>query len=239
MRDTSFRVVKTTMVSSMTDNDDWAEVEEEEKETPFMGLQTAAVEALIKDDTRLLDTVTLLTESLDSLKSSFDDNLVRVVKEIQSSNEKLDSKMSILSQNVHDLKLHVVNASKDMGALKMIIEDEKKHRALERALNLTKLDSFVYWAADNSGWLCSACSSELAKVVIDRFMLGQGAVLPSDSALTVDCDDVWREMSRDKKNALSKEFADKFASQIKTLIKHEPRLVKTAKEGIASYTIFH
>jgi hypothetical protein len=39
------RVVKTTMVSSMTDNDDWAEVEEEEeeKETPFMGLQTAAV----------------------------------------------------------------------------------------------------------------------------------------------------------------------------------------------------
>ena len=225
------------MVSSMTDNDDWAEVEEEEKETPFMGLQTAAVEALIKDDTRLLDTVTLLTESLDSLKSSFDDNLVRVVKEIQSSNEKLDSKMSILSQNVHDLKLHVVNASKDMGALKMIIEDEKKHRALERALNLTNLDSFGYWA-DDSGRLCSFWSSELAKVVIGRFMLGQGAVLPSDSALT-DCDDVWREMSRDKKNALSKEFADKFASQIKTLIKHEPRLVKTAKEGIASYTIFH
>ena len=77
-----------------------------------------------------MDTATLLTESLDSLKSSFDDSLVRIVKEIQSSNEKLDSKMSILSQNVHDLNLHVVNVSKDIGVLKMIMEDEKKHRSL-------------------------------------------------------------------------------------------------------------
>jgi hypothetical protein len=103
-----------------------------------------------------MDTATLLTESLDSLKSSFDDSLVRIVKEIQSSNEKLDSKMSILSQNVHDLNLHVVNASKDIGVLKMIMEDEKKHRSLERALNLTESDSFVYYyivnGSGNCGW---------------------------------------------------------------------------------------
>ena len=103
-----------------------------------------------------MDTATLLTESLDSLKSSFDDSLVRIVKEIQSSNEKLDSKMSILSQNVHDLNLHVANASKDIGVLKMIMEDEKKHRSLERALNLTELDSIVYYyivnGSGNCGW---------------------------------------------------------------------------------------
>lgn len=61
-------------------------------------------------------------------------------------------------------------------------------------------------------------------------MIGQGAVLPSDSTLTVVA------FSPDKKAALNKEFADKFANQIKTLIKNEPRLVK---EVNASYTIYH
>jgi hypothetical protein len=70
----------------------------------------------------------------------------------------------------------------------------------------------------------------LAKGVIGWFMIGQGAVLPSDSTLTVVA------ISPDKKAALNKEFADKFANQIKTLIKHEPRLVK---EVNTSYTIYH
>jgi len=210
-----------------------------------------------------MDTVTLSTESLDSLKSSFDDSLVRIVKEIQSSNEKLaislkssfdnslvrivkeiqssnerlDSKMSVLSQNVHDLNLHVVNASKHIGAVKMIMEDEKKQRSLERALNLTDWGSFDYYILQED-WIGKHRSSDLAKLVIGWFMIGQGAYLNSNLTALVDHDDpaLWRTMSPDKKDALAKEFADKFASQIKTLINHEPRLVK---DGIASYLIFY
>ena len=238
-------------------------------------MQTAAVEALIKGDTQLIGTVTLLKERLDYLKSSFDDNLLRVVKEIQSSNEKLaislkllfddslvriikeihssneklNSKMSVLSQNVHDLNLHVVNASKHIGAVKMIMENEKKQRSLERALNLIELGSFDYYILQEDNWPndYTRNSSDLAKSVIGWFMIGQGAYLPSDLTLTVvvDHDDhahrnttieVWRTMSSDEKDAMAKEFADKFASQIKTLIKHKPRLVKY---GIASFSIFY
>jgi hypothetical protein len=72
--------------------------------------------------------------------------------------------------------------------------------------------------------------------VIGWFMLGQGAYLPSVATLTFVKGDVWCTMSPDKKAALNKEFADKFANQIKTLIKHEPRLVK---EVNTSYTIYH
>ena len=138
------------------------------------------------------------------------------------------------------MNLHVVNASKNIGAVKMIMEDEKKQRSLERALNLTDLGSFDYYILQEDIWpnYDKRRSSDLAKSVIGWFMIGQGAYLPSDLTVLVDHDDsaLWCTMSPDKKDALAKEFADKFASQIKTLIKHEPRLVK---DGIASYSIFY
>ncbi len=66
-----------------------------------------------------------LATDLDSLKSSFDDNLNRMVNKMQSSNENFDAKMNTLNQ-------HVLNMRSDIAALKTTLEDERKQKTLER-----------------------------------------------------------------------------------------------------------
>ena len=178
----------------------------------------AAAEALIEAASLETDTMTQkrLTASLDSLKSSFDDNLNRAVQTVKSSNENFDTKINTLSQHMTDVK-------KEIGALKLIMEHEKKQKTLERALKLTHLGSFSYYDPN----LGTKNSSDLAKNVIEWFLVGFGYNLPE------------AKMSNDyyaEKEASKKEFREKFKMQIKVLIGREPRLVKQ-ENGI--YSIFY
>ena len=86
-----------------------------------------AAEALIEAASLETDAMTQkkLATDLDSLKSSFDDNLNRMVNKMQSSNENFDAKMNTLNQ-------HVLNMRSDIAALKTTLEDERKQKTLER-----------------------------------------------------------------------------------------------------------
>eukprot|EP00984_Skeletonema_dohrnii_P006295 scaffold2252_cov129-Skeletonema_dohrnii-CCMP3373.AAC.2 len=137
-----------------------------------------------------------LAQNVDSLKGSFDNNLNMVVQNMKSYND-------TLNQNVKD----EIGALKDeITAVKMLLEEEKKQKTLDRALKLAYHGSFKYYTSttsrlfpEESGTLTKSFhgsftyytspnitseeSGELAKSVIGWFLLGQGAVLPSDATL--------------------------------------------------------
>ena len=168
-----------------------------------------------------------MTANLDSLKSSFADNLNIVVQKLQSSNENFDAKINTLNQHVHDLKI-------EMGALKKIMENQEKQKTLEVALLCLDLNSFTYFECSNNYHANKKNSSELAKTVIRLFMLsGYGYNLPSEATLTND--HLYSSKSTAEKELLIKAFVDKFAGQIEALIKREPRLVKNEN---GAYSIF-
>ena len=236
----------------------WAEVEDMDDTTTTKGSQSVVVveETLTEEEVSgdaaagFKDTVAQLTKTLESFKSSFDDTL----KELQCLNHKIDEErkqntdlkdavtqltetlksktcfddtqqemkleLTALSQDVKSLNLH-------MKTLTMIMDEERKHKTLERALILTDLDSFRYYP---KGTRYEHPSSELAKRVIGRFMLGQGAKLPfaildlsySKVSFTYE----WNKKTDKEKYALLKKFVDKFVNQISTLIGKQPCIVK-------------
>ena len=123
-----------------------------------------AAEALIEAASLETDSMTQkkLTANLDSLKSSFADNLNIVVQKLQSSNENFDAKINTLNQHVHDLKI-------EMGALKKIMENQTKQKTLKGALTLLDLNSFTYFECSNN-YANQKNSSELAKTAIRSFI---------------------------------------------------------------------
>jgi hypothetical protein len=193
----------------------------------------AAAEALIEAASLESDALTKkqLVNHLESLKSSFDVNLNKVVQKMQSSNENFDVKINTLQQHVNLVKCEI-------GALKVIMEEECKQKTLERALTLTDLDSFDYYentnySLDNS-YNAKKNSSELAKSTIKWFMVGYGSNLPNLLTLT----SMYNFSSKPatEKEVLIKAFVDRFAKQIKVLIKREPRVVKNDS---GTYSIFY
>ena len=188
-----------------------------------------AAEALIEAASLETDSMTQkkLTANLDSLKSSFADNLNIVVQKLQSSNENFDAKINTLNQHVQDLKI-------EMGALKKIMENQTKQKTLKGALTLLDLNSFTYFECSNN-YANQKNSSELAKTAIRSFILsGYGYNLPSEATLTID--HRFSSKSTAEKELLNNAFVDKFAGQIKALIKREPRLAKNENR---TYSIFY
>jgi hypothetical protein len=106
-------------------------------------------------------------------------------------------------------------------ALKLILEDDRKHKTLERALALTDLNSFYYY--DNTG-AGKKNSSDLAKTVLGWFMLGRTMTLRHEPTLTKVID--LQSKSVEEKDDNIKAFAERFAKMIRELIKKEPRLLK-------------
>jgi anti-sigma factor ChrR (cupin superfamily) len=184
-------------------------------EQPNKERLAAAAEALVEAASLEADAAThkQLAQNLDALKTSFASNLNRVVHTVKSSNENFHAKINTLNQNVQDVKNEIVAMKNEIVAMKALLEEERKQKTLERALNLTHLGSFEYSNARES--------SDLAKKVIDWFMLGYGVRLPSNA--TVD-------------NNRNEDFYEKFKGQMKVLIKREPRLVK---EEDGSYFIYY
>jgi DNA gyrase/topoisomerase IV subunit A len=179
------------------DNEDWAEVEDMDETATSKGLKQSVVvlaetltdeEEVSGDVSGFKDTVTQLTKTLESFKSSFDDTL----KELQRLNKKMD--------------------------------EERKQKTLERALILTDLDSFDYYLVELTGKGYERYSSDLAKGVIGRFMLGQSAKLPS--AMLSEDSYEWYKKTIKEKDTLVKKFVDKFVYQISILTGKQPRIVK-------------
>jgi hypothetical protein len=193
----------------------------------------AAAEALIEAASLESDAITQkqLANHLESLKLSFDSNLNKVVQKMQSSNENFDAKINTLQQHVNLVKCEI-------GALKVIMEEECKQKTLERALTLTDLDSFDYYESNESNFHNSKKnSSELAKSTIKWFMVGYGSNLPNLVTLTNEYNLNSNYKSATEKEVLIKAFVDRFAKQIKVLIKREPRVVKNDNNG--TYAIFY
>ena len=163
----------------------------------------AAAEALIEAASLESDAITQkqLANHLESLKLSFDSNLNKVVQKMQSSNENFDAKINTLQQHVNLVKCEI-------GALKVIMEEECKQKTLERALTLTDLDSFDYYESNESNFHNSKKnSSELAKSTIKWFMVGYGSNLPNLVTLTNE----YNYKSATEKEVLIKAFVDRFA----------------------------
>jgi hypothetical protein len=80
-----------------------------------------AVEALIEVATMETDAMTQkkMTANLNSFKSTFADNLNRVVQKMQSSNENFDAKINTLNQHMQDVESNI-------GPLKTIMENQSK-----------------------------------------------------------------------------------------------------------------
>lgn len=177
----------------------------------------AAAEALIEAASLEVDSLTQkkLAHNLDSLKTSFDSNLNKVVQKMESSNQNFDAKVNTLNQNVASVKSEIVALRSECAVLKALMEDECKQKTLERARGLVHLGSFTYYL--NSGmYRESKNSSELAKCAIEWFMLGYGYNLP-DAVLI-------HNSYSEKIDERRKEFREKFTAQLKDLIKREPRL---------------
>ena len=172
---------------------------------------TAAAEALV--EAASLETNALTQKGLEA---SLNSNLNRVVQTMKSSNENFDAKINTVNQHLADVK-------SEIGGLKALLEQERKDKRIERAQKLTHVGSFDYYLDIYS----SRKSSDLAKEVLEWFLLGYGYNLPDgtmQSGYNID------------KETSKKAFRDKFKKQIKDLIGREPRLVK--KED-GSYSIFY
>ena len=107
--------------------------------------------------------------------------------------------------------------------LKTLLEEEKKQKTLERALRMTDLKSFEYYA--ERGCYQRSSTEELAKDAIKWFLLGYGTNVPSSYSTKQYGDEADQEA-----------FRQKFKEQIKTLIMREPRMVQNAD---GSFSIFY
>lgn len=108
-----------------------------------------------------------------------------------------------------------------------MIEKENKQKQLERALKLTHVESFSYYKCDDERPMNS---SDLAKEIIEWFLLGYGFILPHGAALKS------YSSYHGISEAQEKDFRDMITKQIKDLIQHEPRLVKHDND---SYTMYY
>ena len=184
----------------------------------------AAAEALIEAASLETDAMTQkrLTESLDSLKVSFDNNLNKTVQKIQSSNENFDAKINTLSQ-------HVIGLKSEMEEVKTLLEHEKKQKTLDRALGLTSFKSFKYYAGGNQyDYGSERQSSDLATSIIKWFLLGYGYNLPADALMK-------QRVNQSEMEESKKAFREQIKAQIKVLIVREPRV--TVNDGV--YTIYY
>ena len=188
------------------------------KQQPSKNLTlAAAAEALVEAASLEADSMTQkqLVQNLDSLKTSFDNNLNRVVQSVKSSNENFDAKINTLNQ-------HVTGVKEEIIVLKTLLEEEKKQKTLERALSLTEIKSFDYFPDRYQ----NAFSTELlAKTVIKRFLIGYGYNLPSSYST--------KKYGNEAEQA---DFRQKFKAQIEALIMREPRMVQNAD---GNFSIFY
>jgi Ni,Fe-hydrogenase III component G len=104
-------------------------------------------------------------------------------------------------------------------------------------LVLTELDSFAYYERGAVGVLLN--SSDLAKRVSGRFMLGQSAKFPSAILIKDYNSYEWHEKTiKEKDGPMVKEFVDKFEDQISTLIGKQPRIVKVGESIQYVYMLY-
>ena len=222
------------------DNEDWAEVEDMDETATSAALKQSAVivaetltdeEEVSGDGAGFKDAVTQtqLTKTLESFKSSFDDML----KELQRLNHKIDEERTqntgfkdAVTQLTETLKSFKsgLDDNQELQHSNMKMDEERKQKTLERALILTELDSFAYYERGAVGVLLN--SSDLAKRVIGRFMLGQSAQLPS-AILIHDSYDWHKKTIKEK----VEKFVDKFVYQISILIGKQPRIVKVGESN--------
>ena len=78
----------------------------------------------------------------------------------------------------------MATVKKDISNIKRLLEEERKQKKLDRAMQLTFLESFEYY--DPNQRFSDKESSDLAKKAIGWFMLGFGFTLPSDAYLKRD-----------------------------------------------------
>ena len=169
-----------------------------------------------------------LAFNLDSFKISVEKDMSTVVDTMKSYNERFDAKSTSINAVVQNLDTNINTLSKHMAGMeskitrvndamdviKWELKEERRLKTLERAAQMTNnVRSFAY---HNGTWVSSG---DLAKKVIQYFMLGSGCELPSGATLVNDGSSV------DNEDAFAA-FRDKFTWQIKLLIKREPRLVK-------------
>ena len=180
-----------------------------------------AAEALIEAASLEADAVTQKQSvaNLESLKTSFDSNLNKIVQKMDSSNENFDAKINTLNQ-------HLMGVQNEIGALKSLMEEERKRKTLESARALTKLESFEYYDISSR-----KDSSDLARTALDWFLLGYGCYLPNDGKMSQNINQVDMERYEQSK----KDFRDTFTMQMKILIKREPRLVQDNDGSWAIY----
>ena len=111
-------------------------------------------------------------------------------------------------------------------ALKTLLEEDQKQKALERALTMTDLESFDYSDYNSRGGAPSD-TEQLAKETIKWFMLGY-------------CFRFSSRLCTRRSTSISEEdeqaFRAKFKAQIKTLIQREPRMVQNNDN---TFTIFY
>ena len=223
------------------DNEDWAEVEDMDETATSAALKQSAVivaETLTDEEEVCVsmkdfkDTVTQLTKTLESFKSSFDDTL----KELQRLNMKMDEErkqntgfkdaVTQLTETLKSFKSGL-DDNQELQHSNMKMDEERKQKTLERALVLTELDSFAYYDGGAVG--LKLLSSDLAKRVIGRFMLGQSAQLPY--AILIHDSYEWYKKTIKEKDILVEKFVDKFVYQISILIGKQPRIVKVGESN--------
>ncbi len=71
-----------------------------------------------------------LAQNLDSLKASVDSNLNRVVQTMKSSNDNFDNKIDALNEHVQQVKNEIGGLKDEMTAVRMLLQEEKKQKAL-------------------------------------------------------------------------------------------------------------
>ena len=166
---------------------------------------TAAAEALL--EAASLETNVLTQKGLDA--------------SLKSSNENFDAKINTVNQHLADVKSEMGVLQTEIRAMKKVLQDERRDKRIERALQLTDLESFDYHEC--VGY--TKKSSDLAKDVLEWFLLGYGYNLP---------DGTMQQYPSDYE-ASKKAFREKFTKQIKDLIGREPRL----EENKGVYSIYY
>ncbi len=137
-----------------------------------------------------------------------------MVQSVKSSNENFDAKINTLNQ-------HLTGAKEEINALKTLLVEEKKQKTLERALQMTDLESFNYY---RDRYQSVSSTEELAKKVIKWFLLGYGMNLSSIYST--------KQYGNEADQAA---FRQKFKEQIKTLIMREPRMVQNSDGNFTIY----
>ena len=160
-----------------------------------------------KDMSTVVDTMKSYNERFDAKSTSIDNNLNAVV-------QNLDTNINTLSKHMAGMESKITRVNDAMDVIKWELKEERRLKTLERAAQMTNnVRSFAY---HNGTWVSSG---DLAKKVLQYFMLDSGCELPSGATL------VNAGSSVNNEDALAA-FRDKFTWQIKLLVKREPRLVK-------------